>query len=121
MAKQFAYTVHGYWPFPIDMLRHDGSRAATTEDQALIDRLSGEFAPDRAAFVAVDINLIGPNKPNTARWESFDWTIPADAEYAMLKRRREEERKRRALLNSAMSKLSPEEREVVESSMKRDG
>lgn len=114
MPKEFAYTVRGHWPFPKDMLRHDGSRAATPEDQAVIDRQSLEYAPDRDVFVDVEINLVGPNKPNTARWESFGWAVPADVEHVMAKRWQTEERERRALRDQALAKLSFREREALE-------
>lgn len=113
MAREFAYTVRGHWPFPTDMLRHDGSRAATPEDQAVIDRQSLEYAPDRDVFVDVEINLVGPNKPNTARWESFGWAVPADQEHQYYKRAAEAERKRRTLVASAMAKLTDEEKEAL--------
>ncbi|HTK34526.1 MAG TPA: hypothetical protein VL358_04460 [Caulobacteraceae bacterium] len=116
----FDYTVRGCWPFPLDMLRHDGSRAASAADQAMIDRLSAEHAPDRAAFEKVDINLSGPNKPNTARWESFGWSVPGDLEHQWIKREREKGRRASALLQSALGKLSPEEAEAVRTAIAAD-
>ena len=113
MAREITYTVRGYWPFPTDMLRHDGSRAATETDQALIDRLSGDSAPDRAAFQNVDINLVGPWKPNAARWESFGWAIPADVEHQYYKRSAEKEKRRKALAASGLAKLTAEEKEAL--------
>ena len=110
---EHTYTVVGHWPFPLDMLRHDGSRAASEADQALIDRLSGDHAPDKAAFLDVSITLTGPNKPNTARWESFTWSIPADLEWADTKRRMAEERQRDALRKSGAAKLTQAERDAL--------
>lgn len=109
----YTYEVKGYWPFPLDMLRHDGSRAATPKDQAMIDRLSGDHAPDRAAFKDVSITLTGPNKPNTARWESFGWQVPGDEDYRLVKEMRKRDSERAALRQQALAKLTPEEREAL--------
>jgi hypothetical protein len=117
MTKEITYTVRGFWPFPVDMLRHDGSRAASPEDQATIDRLSGEHAPDRAAFQNVDIILVGPRKPNTARWESFSWAVPSDREHAMYKRWESEAKEEARLLEGALAKLTVAERSLVKSRM----
>ncbi|MGX1786892.1 hypothetical protein ACWIGM_09160 [Bosea sp. NPDC055332] len=113
MAKEFAYTVRGHWPFPTDMLRHDGSRAATSDDQAVIDRLSGEFAPDRGAFEDAEVKLIGSWKPNTARWESFGWSVPADVEHQIWKGWHQKENERRALIETALAKLTPDEKAAL--------
>jgi len=107
------YVVRGHWPFPTDMLRKDQSRAATDGDQAIIDRLSGQFAPDRDAFEKVEIRLIGPNKPNTARWESFKWEVPGDTERAAWKAHQQRQRAEDDLFRSALAKLTPAEREAV--------
>lgn len=69
------YVVRGHWPFPLDMLRHDGSRPASDADRTMVERLSGEYAPDRDAFVDVEIKLVGPSRPNSARWESWPSVI----------------------------------------------
>lgn len=114
MPKEFAYTVRGIWPFPLDMLRHDGSRPAAPEDQEKIARYSADYAPDGDVFDPVEINLIGPHRPNTARWESFTWSVPTDAEHALTKRWREEERERRLLRDQALAKLTIREREALE-------
>lgn len=77
------YTVEGTWPFPLDMLRHDRACAVTAEDEAKINRLSGENAPDRQAIsTKVSINLITERErkgsgPNAARWDSFGWLMTA--------------------------------------------
>lgn len=34
------YSVSGFWPFPVDMLRHEDAKAATAADQAAIDLLT---------------------------------------------------------------------------------
>ncbi|WP_309084134.1 hypothetical protein [Chelativorans sp.] len=112
--KEVCYTVRGAWPFPLDMLRHDGSRAASPEDQSKIDRYAADHAPDRSVFEPVEISLVGPHKPNTARWESFTWSVPADADYAMMKEHRARGLERKRLRDAALSKLSREEREALE-------
>jgi hypothetical protein len=113
MAKEIEYTVRGHWPFPTDMLRHDGSRPATEADRLMIDRLSQDFAPDRDVFRDVEIKLVGPNKQNTARWESFGWQVPADKEHAWLKRVQEQDRSRRTLIAGAVTKLTPDELDAL--------
>lgn len=82
------YTVRGRWPFPTDMLRYDEARAATPEDQALIDRLSTENASSVDDIrIACQINLVS-NRSNYflaymsgERWNSFGWSsmLPEDA------------------------------------------
>lgn len=114
MTTERTYMVKGKWPFPVDMLRRDGSRAATKADQAVIDSLCEEFAPDRSAFEDVEISLVGPNDPNTARWESFGWKVPGDVEHAFLKADRERRAAEAVLLKRALGKLDPEERTLVE-------
>lgn len=109
----FTYVVRGHWPFPTDMLRHDVSRAASPEDQGLIDELSQEFAPDLAAFKDVSITLVGFNKPNTARWESFGWAVPGDEDHRLMQQLRKRDSERAALRRQAMEKLTPEEREAL--------
>lgn len=113
MAKQFTYTVRGSWPFPVDMLRHDIARAATDADQAIIDRLSADHAEGREDFRPVDIHLVAESKPNTARWESFGWSVPTDAEHAFFKAAREKAARWPMLLASAHAKLTEDERDAV--------
>lgn len=111
--ERFQYTVRGHWPFPADMLRHDGSRAATDADAALIARLSGDYAPDRAAFRDVEINLVGPHKPNTARWESFSWEVPSDEMHTMLKAMARKQQEDDRAFAALLEKLTPDERGLV--------
>lgn len=111
--KEHRYTVKGHWPFPTDMLRHDGSRPASPEDQGAIDRLSTEHATDKAAFDDAEINLVGPYKPNTARWESFGWAVPSDTDHAFFKRIREEDERRADLAKVALTKLTHEEADAL--------
>lgn len=113
------YTVEGAWPFPTDMLRHDGSCAATAEDQIKIDRLSGASAPDLDSLrvktsITLTLTTIGRRCPNTARWESFGWTIPGDLEHAFAKRWEAEEEQKRALRESGLAKLTPAERRALD-------
>lgn len=116
---EHSYIVRGHWPFPLDMLRHDESRPASADDQAAIDSLSAEHATDRDAFKDIEIRLVGPCKPNTARWESFGWAVPGDEEYAYYKGLKHREAEEKALLESAMGKLTAQERAVVESRMRQ--
>lgn len=114
MTRLHTYTVVGSWPFPLDMLRHDQSAAASRDDQVMIDRYAAEHAPDDGVFQNASITLCGWNKPNTARWESFGWAVPDDLDYAMTKAFREEDRKARALRDQALSKLTIEERKALD-------
>lgn len=109
------YTVEGTWPFPLDMLRHDGSVAASPEDQAKIDFLSSESAPDRDAIrtprtIDLLIPLGGRRRPNAARWESFGWKVPGEAVVPSA----DAERRRMAVLRDrAMAKLTDDERRAL--------
>lgn len=116
ILKEIAYTVKGSWPFPTDMLRHDCARAATDADQAIISRLSREHAPDRAAFRDVQINLIAAEgwKPNTARWESFGWSVPSDEMHAMFKRWATANADLKKLAAEVLAKLTAAERDAIE-------
>lgn len=107
------YVVRGHWPFPADMLRHDGSRGATLEDERLIDRLSQDHAIDRGAFEDVEITLTGPSRPNTARWESFSWSVPGDEMHAWEKAAKERVAAEKAVFDGAMAKLDENEQDVV--------
>lgn len=113
--KDFHYAVVGSWPFPLDMLRRDRSVAATAEDQAKIDRLSQEAAPDLQAIrQKVKINLVIRDagrweKPLTARWESFGWTVPDDEERKLLAEERLRVERLGRLRDAALAKLTPEE------------
>ncbi|WP_303758405.1 hypothetical protein [Sphingobium yanoikuyae] len=113
MPKQIEYVVRGHWPFPLDMLRHDCSVPASADDRSAIDNLSQEYAPDRAAFSDVDIRLVGPQKPNTGRWESFGWKVPSDTEHAFIKSLMQQKARDDALFAGAMAKLTEAERRAV--------
>lgn len=120
MATDYHYTVRGSWPFPIDMLRRDCARAATAEDQAIIDRLSKDHAEDRDAIRnAVTVNLVIPNadrnmRPLTARWRSFGWDVPDDIEFQQATTERARVKRLSELYQSAMAKLTDEERAAVD-------
>lgn len=109
----YQFTVRGSWPFPLDMLRYDQCRAATPDDQTLIDRLSAENATDKEDFKPVDINLAGPVKPTIARWESFMWRVPGDYIWDYVKQGKIEAAKRETLIASARAKLTSEEIEAI--------
>jgi hypothetical protein len=116
----FHYTVKGSWPFPTDMLRRDCSRPATPEDEAIIERLSKPYAEDRDAIRnEVTVSLVIPNaerhmRPLTARWRSFGWDVSGDAECRQIAEDRTRRARMQKLYDSAMAKLSPEEREAVD-------
>lgn len=76
----YTYVVEGskYGEFPLDMLRRDESRAATPEDQALIDLLKsmGEGKEHLPKFVRVTlVTECQQFPPNIERWESFGWRV----------------------------------------------
>lgn len=123
MAHEIIYTVTGSWPFPLDMLRYDQSRAATDEDQAKIDALSGEYAPSLETIrvpVSISLIMVGHSKharPTTARWESFTWHVPTDRDFYADRLQQKQRKQRDVLVKTALSKLSPAEREAVEQRM----
>jgi hypothetical protein len=107
------YTVRGHWPFPTDMLRHDGSEPAEEVSSSLIERLSAEHSTDRSDFVDVEIHLRGPCKPNTARWESFGWQVPTDLDHLRFKNWKTQQDARNAVFDGALAKLTADERAEV--------
>lgn len=110
------YSVEGTWPFPLDMLRHDGSLPASAEDKVSVERLSAEFAPDRSALrLPATITLVmqepGRRVPCAPRWESFGWRV-----LAVDQGRRElpaPSGNRDALRQRALAKLTADEREAL--------
>ncbi len=118
-TTDYHYAVRGSWPFPVDMLRRDCSKAATPEDEAIIDRLSKDHAEDRDAIGnLVTINLVIPNasrnmRPLTARWRSFGWDVPTDTEFQRAAAERARLSRLEKAYASAMAKLTPEEIEAV--------
>lgn len=107
----YRYTVRGKWPFPYDMVRYDGSRPATEEDEEKIRRYSMEYAPDRDVFKDVEIELVGPRRPNVARWDSFGWSVPTEDPF--LRSRAVRERSDQEIRKAALAKLTSEERRVL--------
>nr|WP_250807555.1 hypothetical protein [Neorhizobium tomejilense] len=107
------YTVSGHWPFPLDMLRRDGSMPATPEDDAKIRALTKDHCDDRGTMLerhSIDLVFVNPgprSRPLEERWESFTWRV----EGGELEVRKAE--RRMALRDSAMAKLTAEEREAV--------
>lgn len=120
MGQDLQYTVEGRWPFPVDMLRRDRSRALTVDDQSVIDELSRDYAADRSMIARrVSINLVIENAtrydfPNTARWESFGWRVPNDELYQVQKKDAEKLVLRTKAYKSALLKLTAEEREALD-------
>jgi hypothetical protein len=128
-----SYAVEGYWPFPLDMLRRDDARAATPDDEALIARLTGETSDGgfgtaekvRISLVmeAGEASRFRPNGhllPQWRRWESFGWTVIDDAEVGEERlddvRHQhlvEEAKEQDALRQSALAKLTPQERRAL--------
>lgn len=120
VAASHRYRVVGHWPFPSAMLGRDGSKPATAADRRKIAILTRDVAPGRRKDLdAFEITLVGPRPPCTARWESFKWSVPDDHEHRLLMAERDARASRAALLDSALAKLSPEEREAVVSAMGR--
>lgn len=111
---KFRYTVRGSWPFPLDMLRHDMSAAATPAEQVKIDLYAADHAADASVFHPIEIELVGWCKPNGARWESFGWELPFDADWQLTKRWKAEAREKEELRKSGLAKLTPEERKALE-------
>lgn len=114
------YIVRGSWPFPLDMLRRDGSQPATEEDRRLVDLLSAECAPSLEAIrepVEIRLAITSDNpraRPMTARWESLGWSVPSDLDHEATKRLRAEQERRAELRRSAAAKLSAEERDALD-------
>lgn len=123
MSHEIIYTVTGSWPLPVDMLRYDQSHAATSEDRVKIDALSSENAESPEAIRnQVSINLImrGATKysrPTTARWESFGWHVPTDAEFYRGRMEQARRRQQDEIVKTALAKLTPAERKVIEQKM----
>lgn len=76
----FQFKVHGYWPFPTDMLRYDGCGPATVADAELIEKLSRPFKerPSASHGQPYEVTLRTTNaprrfEPTYLRWRSFSW------------------------------------------------
>ena len=121
------FAVVGRWPFPADMLRRDGARAASPDDARAIRLLSGEHAPDCGFGLRRDVtvNLVMETEPSrfpcgdrnplplAARWESFGWRVQGVAELDLFRASREAGARRAALRASAIAKLTPEELDAL--------
>lgn len=81
--KPVTFTVAGRGYFPKDMLRYDGCRAASPEDQAKIDwDPEKDQAPKgtsllyrRNVTLVVDEPPHRKWEPTYGRWESFSWRV----------------------------------------------
>lgn len=118
--KSKRYTVSGHWPFPLDMLRYDGARPAIEVDAALIGRLSGAHAPDRAALrERVVINLVTRSTnplhgPRAGRWASFGWQVLEDASAGPIPPETQSAaRDEEELRESALARLTDAERRAL--------
>lgn len=76
------YSVVGRWPFPLDMLRYDGSYPASEEDARSIAEMSGPACPGpdspRRRVIQLEIHLGEPGArlwPCQPRWQSFGWEL----------------------------------------------
>lgn len=113
------YTVEGLWPFPLDMLRHDGSYPATADDQEKIERLSRACTIDGfglSAKVRIQLRKGWSGLPNDERWQSFGWKVvehPAMPRIELDRRMRDKVRREDELRKSGLAKLTPEEREAL--------
>jgi hypothetical protein len=79
MPTTVKFQVRGTGEFPHDMLRYDNCRAASPEDQALIDLT---YESDRAGEMfkprTVTLLAAAPHRwwlPTAARWQSFTWRV----------------------------------------------
>jgi hypothetical protein len=112
------FTVSGKWPFPVDMLRHDGAAPATAEDAAKIEALSRDhcddpgFMHERHSVVLVITDLNARSRPCEERWDSFGWHVE-NGDLAARRRDAVLSRERQTLRASAMAKLTPEERDAI--------
>jgi hypothetical protein len=69
-TKLWTFTVEGIGGFPFDMLRHDRCwPGSESEVPKLNDFHAGDYVSPRR------VGLVGNNKPNAERWESFGWTV----------------------------------------------
>lgn len=74
------YSVEGFWPFPVDMLRYDGSEPASEDDKKLIASLGGKHPPEgyegnEKTRISLVLNEDSYFRPAVGRWESFDWDV----------------------------------------------
>lgn len=81
----FSYKVRGRWPFPVDMLRFDGSAPATEADRALMSRLSAEHCED-VSYIRDEneVTLVREGVRDlpfgsALRWQSFSWHVVSNS------------------------------------------
>jgi hypothetical protein len=72
MPKRISFSVVGYAPFPLDMLRRDACWPADTEAVNQLDDVIQQ-TPDTGPAFHIDLESYYP--PTIARWESFDWLV----------------------------------------------
>jgi hypothetical protein len=73
--RMYKFTVMGKTStFPVDMLRYDSCKAATPEDEEILNRSlpKEEFVPSSKREV-VEINFVSSTPPTVGRWSSFGW------------------------------------------------
>ena len=91
MPRYMSYAVRGgFFPFPVDMLRYDGSFPATTEDAIEMARaINREWDPDVRSRMetkaiperTIHLICVAPVKgalygaPTRDRWASFGWKV----------------------------------------------
>lgn len=71
------FTVSGYLPFPMDMLRYDSAWPATSSDATTIHNMlseHGAYDPTGNRITAiVNLRCHGKGSPTPPRWGSFGW------------------------------------------------
>jgi hypothetical protein len=69
MPMRRSFTVEGYTPFPLDMLRYDQCWPYSLEDAVLIaETIAGRAGKTR-------IKLTGCHDPSLEMWRSWDWRV----------------------------------------------
>ena len=75
VKRMSRYSVEGFAPFPVDMLRYDESWPATELDAGVMERL-GDHVRHGPGVVAVTVRLATySGEPTGGRWRSFGWTV----------------------------------------------
>lgn len=71
------YTVRGTGPFPVDMLRYDGSSPYSEQDsnRVVSSLCTIEQLQYRRVIVLIKYNGYSRWTPNAAKWESFGWEV----------------------------------------------
>ena len=68
--KQWTFEVEGNRPFPIDMLRYDGARPATSLSSKSIEQTFTAERITRTIRLVTDYHA-----PTEGRWASFGWPV----------------------------------------------